>query len=477
MRSLRICLLAALGAALVAPVWLVKYPPLLDYPNHLARSFVLAHFRDPQFHFREFYSVHWGAYPYLAMDLSLVGLERILPAETAGRVFLSLCLAALPLGVWFFLRQANPREELLALWVLVISYQSLFLEGFLGFYLSLGVCFFLLGLWLRYLARPGWLRWLAALLAATALYFTHLFGFAVAGLIVTTYCLIARERIRKLAPSWLLFLPGAILYLQSQLTARAGHELSFRAWDDKLDSLSTLLHGYSSRLDSFTLAALAACVVWAWWRNRDFRWNARWASVAAIVFAMYWILPVGYGSGWDVDIRVLPVVFALVPAIAQVGRRRRLVAAAAILLFLLRAGNMAWHFVYVQPQLERLAQAFSLSPPGARVLPIVEAASDDPILRPYAHFWAYGVIARGWLSPYLFAIEGQNPLRLNDNVYSPDGFWDLDYRKQPPDWPQVRQEYDYVWAYHVARFAPQLAAIAQPVYQSGDFTLFRVRKP
>src|SRR2546421_4962719 len=58
---------------LVLPFWIVTYPPLLDYPNHLARVFILAHLHDPAFHFSEYYGSDWGPYPYLTMD-SLRGL-------------------------------------------------------------------------------------------------------------------------------------------------------------------------------------------------------------------------------------------------------------------------------------------------------------------------------------------------------------------------------------------------------------------
>src|ERR1700694_49046 len=60
-----------LAAMLVAPIWSAAFPPLLDYPNHLARSFVLAHLNDSHFSFRQFYRADWGAYPYLGMDASL----------------------------------------------------------------------------------------------------------------------------------------------------------------------------------------------------------------------------------------------------------------------------------------------------------------------------------------------------------------------------------------------------------------------
>ena len=83
---------------LLAPIWLVAYPPLLDYPNHLARAFVLVHLQDPAFHFARYYRADWGLYPYLGMDLSMLALQRWLAVELAGRVFLSICALAFPLG-------------------------------------------------------------------------------------------------------------------------------------------------------------------------------------------------------------------------------------------------------------------------------------------------------------------------------------------------------------------------------------------
>src|SRR3984893_12678543 len=152
-----------LAAALLVPIWSVAFPPLLDYPNHLARSFVLSHLNDPAFTFSRFYRADWGAYPYLGMDASLAVLGRLFPIETAGRIFLSLCVLALPAAAWFFLRQVNPGEDAAALWMLLIAGNVFFLEGFLNFDLSLAVGFLGLGFWLRWLAKRGTARWVATL--------------------------------------------------------------------------------------------------------------------------------------------------------------------------------------------------------------------------------------------------------------------------------------------------------------------------
>src|SRR5258706_16429116 len=107
---LRPLMILILAAALLMPIWMVEFPPLLDYPNHLARSFVLAHLNDPAFTFSKFYQAVWGAHPYIGMDAVLAFLGGLFSIETAGRLFLSLCALALPASALFFFRLTNPGE-------------------------------------------------------------------------------------------------------------------------------------------------------------------------------------------------------------------------------------------------------------------------------------------------------------------------------------------------------------------------------
>ena len=464
-----------LAAMLLAPIWIVAFPPLLDYPNHLARAFVLAHLKDSHFSFREFYRSDWGAYPYLGMDASLAVLSRLFPIETAGRVYLSLCVLALPGAVWFFLRQAQPGAEGTSLWAMLIAYNVFFLEGFLNFDLSIAVGFFALALWLGWLARPATGRWIAALVALTALYFTHLLGFGIAGLIIAAYLALSRRPIRDWLWSGALALPGLAFYLHSSRVGLSAGKIVFHGWDDKLDSLGMILHGYWPWLDWISLAALAAWFLAAWWRNPEFRWDRKWLAIAAFLVALFWVIPWMWGVGSDLDIRVLPFLFVAILATARVGRRAKILAAIPLLLFGARTVSVTQHFKETQPALEGLAHSFDAVPKGALVLPIVEG-DEDPIERPFTHFWAYGVIRRGWFSPYLMDVPGQTPMRIIHDSYTPDGFWDLVYEENP-DWQQVQNDYDYVWAYDVPRFSAPLAAIGERIYSSGPLEVYRVRKP
>ena len=179
-----------IAGALLAPIWTVRFPPIVDYPNHLASAFVLAHLHDPSFHFSTFYAADWNANPYLAMDVILLCLQRFMPVEIAGRMLLSLCVLAVPAAAWFFVRRANPRQQSLALWSLAIT-QNLyfFLWGMLNLQLSLALCLLVLGVWLKYLERPRAALWCLLLVMNTALYFTHLMGFGIAGWVMTAYAI------------------------------------------------------------------------------------------------------------------------------------------------------------------------------------------------------------------------------------------------------------------------------------------------
>jgi hypothetical protein len=472
-----------LAGLLVLPVWLVAFPPLLDYPNHLARAFVLLHLYDAQFSFADFYRADWGPYPYLGMDASLAVLGRLFAIETAGRIFLSLCLVALPAAVWFFLRQAQPEARSSWLWSLLIAYNVFFLEGFLNFDLSLALGLVAAGFWLQWLSTrqieghvAGQIvQWVAALVAFTAAYFAHLLGFAIAGLIVVIYLALARRPWCDWAWSAALAVPGVTFYLRYSRVGLTADKIVFHGLDDKLDSLGMILHGYSPRLDWISLAALAAYFLAAWWRNPEFHWDRKWIVIAAVFFALFWVIPWMWGQeSSDLDIRVLPFVFITILATARIGRRARILAALPLLLFAARAVSVTRHFRAVQPQLADLARSFDVVPRGALVLPIVEG-DQDPIDRPFTHFWAYGVIRRAWFSPYLKDAPGETPMRIIHDSYTPDGFWNLIY-EDTPDWQQVEGDYGYVWACAVPRFSAPLAAIGERIYASGPLEVYRLRK-
>ena len=472
-RGIRLAVLLISIVMLLIPIWSVKFPPMLDYPNHLARSFVLTHMNDPAFTFNRFYRADWAAYPYLGMDASLAVLNRIFPVEIAGKVFLSVCILAIPAAAWFFLSEINPGDDATALWVLLIAGNVFFLQGFLNFDLSIAVGLFALGLWLRWLDQPNIARWIAVLIAFTASYFTHLLGFAISGLILAIYLALSRKPVRIWVWSGALAVPGCIFYLHSSRTLTAG-QIIFHGWDEKIESLRMILHGYWPALDWISLIALGIWFLAAWWRNPEFRWNWRWAAIAIFLFTLFWAIPWLWGESSDLDIRVFPFMFVAILGAARTGRRAKWLAVIPLLLFAARTVSITQQFVSEQPELAGFARSFDIVPRNALVFPIVEG-DQDALARPFTHFWAYGVIRKGWFSPYMMDIPGQTPMRIIYDSYTADGFWDLTYG-EAPDWNQVQHDYDYVWAYAVPRYSSALAGIGDRVYSYGPLEVYRIKK-
>ena len=111
---LNLAIHAVVLGILVVPILSVIVPPLVDYPNHLARMHILAAYSGSPV-LQANYVVAWKLSPYLATDLIIPYPVWIMPIYTAGRAFLYLCLVLLVLGTFrapYDAKLALPRRPL-----------------------------------------------------------------------------------------------------------------------------------------------------------------------------------------------------------------------------------------------------------------------------------------------------------------------------------------------------------------------------
>lgn len=477
LRLLTIGLPCLVAAALILPIALIRELPLLDWPNHLARIFVLQHLSDHAYVFSQYFRSDWGPYPYIGMDLALLGLSRLMAVETAGRVFAAITVLGLPASVWWLMQRARLQHTELALFAALLSYEEFFLEGFLAFQAALALCFFAVGVWLWFREKPSHQRWALSFAAIITTYFTHLIAFAICGLIVGIYALTVRRRWLEVLWSGLLFVPGIVLFLRVKTAITTNHAVYIRGWRDKLHMIAEApFHSYSSAADRITLWVLAACVVIAVVRNRELRLRRPWAAVFAAIMLGYVLLPYAWGETFDIDLRLLPAAFILLLFVADIGRRARpLVLVALVLLGLKLYVTTAG----MQERTRLLAPARALIEKidrNSRVLPIVQAPDDQDVLdREFVHYADYAVIRRGAFVPYLFDIPGQMPLRCDPCIDAPDDFWDLQY-DHIPDWQQIKRDYDFLWVWDADKFDTDIRSFADVVFASDKLRLYRVRR-
>src|ERR1035438_9651640 len=133
---------------ILVPIWMVDYPGMVDYPNHLARCYILAHYYDNPV-FQQRYILDHSPIPNLAIDLIVTPLLRILPLIVAGKVFLSIAAALYVLGCSAVGRAVTGKPNWLALVCAFTFYNSQLLYGFVNYVFGIGVFLCVFAFWFR----------------------------------------------------------------------------------------------------------------------------------------------------------------------------------------------------------------------------------------------------------------------------------------------------------------------------------------
>jgi hypothetical protein len=333
----------AVGLLLVAPLLLVDVPPLLDYPNHLARLYLLARgAADPVL--APTFVANWGLIPDLGIDLVGVPLMRLLPPHVAGRLLLAIVLL-LPYGGVLTLNKALfGRVQPWALASALILPAGAFLLGFLNFVAGLGGALLLAAFWIAQAPSHPRRTLILAMAGTAMLFFVHLMGalFAI-GLIA------AWE-----APSWrhvgrvvLITLPPLVLYLLAPLHGVVGDPV-FLPPRAKLAQVMAAFTAYDAWLDQITAAAvglfLAGCAAT---RRLDIPVGMRRALAGAAL--LYAASPYAFKGTQSLDTRFVFLLALLAfSAVRPVRLPAWAVTGAAplfILLVILRTTSLAlaWH--------------------------------------------------------------------------------------------------------------------------------------
>ena len=481
-KNLLIVLFVAFALLSILPLWIVKYPPLIDYPNHLARAFILHHLRDPHYLFGHFYAPDWGPNPYYLADSLVQVFQEFVGIYTAGRLLLTLCILGLPLSVAFFLHRVNPGSQYLALWAFAVTYNPNFLMGFMGFELSIALCFVVVGVWLDYMRTGREKYWVLTLILGTLLYLTHLGGFAIAGVALMVYTVLTAGFGKRLVRAGLAFVPGAAFFLNDRVHGWAGRGLDYTKWSIhlKLKGMVVPFKEYSRLVEYFTIAAVFVTIGYLLSRRRNLRVQYVWMAVVVAIVAVHWVAPDAYGDLGFVDYRfcIFAFLFSLaIPVLRGPRVLRAVPIALASAVFLLHVGEAGKYFTSEQKHLATLASEFRYIPRNAMVLAYTSRGAGVPWEKQDdLHFWGYGVIDRGWITPSVFHQRGVQPLLLRVPMYSDDDQYGdgLQQHKYNPE--LVGKNYDYLWATNVGYLDPYLDQIADRVVTKGALQILKSRE-
>jgi hypothetical protein len=484
----RLLLALLLLVLLVLPIWLYRYVPLGDYPNHLARMEILS-FYDHSPHLQDLYIRDRRLLPDLGMDMVVPFLRQFFSLEVSGKLFLTGLLLLYSAGTVALGAALHGRLTMRALLLWPSFYNSTLLWGLIN-YVS-GVCLFLL--WAALLIytvstddrRPRLANYALLIAGAVLCYLAHLTAFMMCCvtwgmLVIRSFALQRRVAMPLLLCGISLILPIA-LYAQLLVTGSSVRALDpalthlVWAWPSKLTHVAIYTRGYNWREDVLPtlllLGAFGYCLVRA--RNRPWLPMALWPALG--LFAVYLVLPLNANADtWGLDARFfwpacVFLVFAL-PASGWTAREKGVLALVTFLAWGLRVEALSANWKALSSATADIVQVLDQLPAGARLYPVCGETQDADVektIRALCHVAEYAIVTRQIVDPALFTMPGGNSIIF-----------------RTPQ-PRYRQEgvmnqfagYDYVWSIEPpAQVRDYLNSHADPVGTAGGFVLWRLRK-
>ncbi|HUB48184.1 MAG TPA: hypothetical protein VMB73_24665 [Acetobacteraceae bacterium] len=365
-----------MAAVLVAPFCQTKVPPVVDYPNHLAGDYILAHLNHSAWLGR-IYQPHWAVIPDLANDLILLPLLAFLPTFIAGKLVLFMALLA-PLAGALFYNYALFRS--FTFWPLasaLVAFNFAFLLGLSSFLFGLGAAFSVVAVWIMLRERYPGGGIVVLAFGSVVVFFCHITAMSFLVALFGSYeiCQFRQFTIaqasKRILPLLSIALPAGLLYLISP-TASGPWQPIWTSPIEKLLFFFGPVMNYSLALDCMTGVALLAATTFAV--------QAGWLQIPRCtlicligLLVLFFVAPFRIKGGSFFDLR-----FIIMAGYLMFGGMRenptipvRHLWAALTCLTIVAGGrifivSVIWH---AQPhQIALVQQVTRLVPPGSRVL-------------------------------------------------------------------------------------------------------------
>jgi hypothetical protein len=430
-------------------VWTSDFLPLTDFPNHIARIEILKAYGASAFYRKYFFVNYFNGHlpiPDIVFDLFAAKLLPFLTVQTAGRLFLSLYVLLSIVSVILLAEETGADREIALLGYLPVVYSLFFNMALLNFIFSIPLFIFALVAFLRY-EKSGRLLYLGLLsVLSVFVYMSHLFSLFILAVTLILHVVFSRTKRRK------LFIALALLCAVTVILYLSGNVLSFRNYPTWVNYKLRLLPLYflsypvnylDYRAGMIILVFYVAALLWHAATSPSV--NRGFAVLGMVFLFLYLALPFSGVSGTMIDARALP--FAAVMLLVAFGRRVKAGRAVPVILFILVLAMKAYgSFSYYSEfpgTLSKISRCMDKVEEGAVLLPV--CSMDGSNINPYTHVWAYEVLKKKLITPYLFAGREQ-PLKYRRALFAPSSLWGYEkkYDEPPAFWEKLRNTYDYV---------------------------------
>jgi hypothetical protein len=482
---------AALFALSAVPLSLGALLPLVDYPNHLARMYLLTNLPSSPT-LQTFYAIDWHPVPNLAMDAVVPPLSHVIPLIWAGKLFVLLTFLLLTGGCAALHRALFGRWTLWPCLAFLLLYNRVLLWGFLNYLFGIGLALCGVAAWIALSGRHPAIRMLVAAAFALATYFSHLAAYGVLGILILGYEAAVLWR-RRATPAQLVlglvlaglpFVPAFAVLVLGSVGSLSG-AVSFGSPWRKLDMPFSIFDNYSRPYDIACFAIAVGGLGVGFW-HRWIRLDARMALPLLLLGLAFLAVPSQLFAASGVDHR-LPIALALVlvAGTCWIGPRptaeRRFLGYAA-LLFLVRLGVVGASWYESGLDYAEVVAVLDGIPLGSRIAVAYPSTAVHAGGTPLVHLPIWAIAEREAFVPTLAAQSTQQPIVLQPayrelaDLLPPARLWQAFVGQAPLSSAQQKalERYDFVVFTDVKPFTLAHADRLEPAFLSSRLELYRL---
>lgn len=487
-------------SVLLVPFFVCSPLPLLDYANHLSRMYIIENLNASE-HLSLYYDIQWGVLPNLAMDVIVQALATVAPVETATLLFTILTLFTIASGVIAANWALFGNKSLLPFLVFLFLFNKYFLLGFLNFLFSVGLAFWVFAAWVRFRDRSVALTLPLFSLCCVGLFFSHLYGLGVYGILVGGYELhrsLARWRAGTLkpVPEWAVtigqFIVPAILFLFFSETSNRLDAIKYGEFMWRIKGLFHPFVNYSRPLDVFTGVALGALLLIGL-RQKTLVIHPFMIIPVCVLAAVYFLLPNDLLSGHGAALRmIVPLSLTVLAAtdwrIENKTWRRGLIVFASC-LFIVRMGVITanwWAADKVYAEIDGLLA--NVEQGSSVYVAVARNKTPFPGNPPISHMGAMAAVRRDALVNGLFVFPSQQILRYRyppyaDTIDDGEGPYPNHFDVEDLGRDKVDEDvfahadprvFQYVLLLNANAFSATAADSLRPVASGGGHALYQV---
>ena len=495
-------IVALLIGVSICPVLLVTIPAMVDYPNHLARMFILT--GDGTQDANPFYQVTWALYPNLAMDLLIPQLARLMSVESATRSFLLFSQMLIVTGSIAIERIVKGRFHIAGAAAVMFLYCLPFAWGFVNFEFSLGIALWGIALSLGVQER-GWpLRLAVNSILVAALFVGHFFALGIYGATLGLHELWrAWDRKARYVDTFarlaVLAIPAvALLGLMAFTGGSVGGAGTHWFFSFKSLWLIHIMNGYSLTASAFCIAVLVG-LLYVGGKRGAVRLEpaGRWLATGFAV--LYLAIPAKLFDTSFVDLRIIVAAAFILPAFISVSfpSRQWQLAAMSCVIAIIAVNLGVVLFVWMSYRVEYAAMIESFRKIDKSSLVLIGHSNDgdDPPMGnlteyPIYHAPILAVHYANAFVPNLFTAVGKQPVTVRtpyQHLSVPYGgpvpsaiLAAIAEGRLPIGVPSFIQAWhrDFDYLYIVGPRVPNpMPALLEELDSASQFVLYKIRKP